>query len=261
MRSAYSADMRFFPDQPERLVGVTWYRVPDDRPFLPYPHAFASRVWDYQKNDDPPYGEMNLPRPWRGGQTPATAGDGGVCGTPDEWLNGCKPDAEIPPPWAGSDVCGKCAPPSLLFMGGTGTGGLLQADRGCCSTLPPPPDLYAQYVGPATYPDMPPGTVIHLTGDWLPGPAPPRDDATWSSAPFAWGGMDLMLFLSCEPTLGDPPKTLFLLASDLLTLFIGSDQFPPLSCDPFTVEFALSLQPPVPPLAQYCYWRVTETPP
>lgn len=115
--------MRFYPDAPDRVTRIRTYFVPNDREFVPWPHAFGSRVWEYQEEPDPPFGELNGPRVWRGGQAPPSAGEGGICGTDKQWYDGCGLDDPVPPFHPGSTIPACCGVPRRRAQGGTGTGG------------------------------------------------------------------------------------------------------------------------------------------
>jgi len=87
--------MRFFTDS-EEVSEVVWYRVPDDRPFLPVPTIFASYEWvEYNRPWDRWPGTAGLgeqvssPRSFPGRPVPP-AGQfrGTFCGTPEQWAGG-----------------------------------------------------------------------------------------------------------------------------------------------------------------------------
>lgn len=91
---------------------------------MPWPHSFGSRVWEYQEEPDPPFGELNGPRVWRGGQAPASAGElPGICGTPEQWANGVTDAGPIPPVYPGTAIPRCCSNKVVHFFGGTATGG------------------------------------------------------------------------------------------------------------------------------------------
>lgn len=78
----------------EEGVLVRWYRVPADRPFVPYAHPFLSRNWD-EKDLDYPLGEVTgAPRKWTNGQPPHQFTGAGLCGSQTVWENGGRPGVD-----------------------------------------------------------------------------------------------------------------------------------------------------------------------
>jgi hypothetical protein len=111
LRSCYSTKVRFFPNDPTQ-TDVIWYFVPEDRPFLPFASAFASRNYDDERTDwpdgkqQPPAGDgtevgevLGAPRPWRDGSDPIHYPGTHVLGTAQQFAKG------IDPPLVYANVC------------------------------------------------------------------------------------------------------------------------------------------------------------
>lgn len=82
--------MRFYSND-TRSATITWYFVPDDTPFVPYPNVFTSRVWDEDHAGWDGVGEVSgAARTWEpGGPPPLVAVPGQLpCGTAAQWGNG-----------------------------------------------------------------------------------------------------------------------------------------------------------------------------
>lgn len=60
LRKAYSADCRFFTDEPDRTNRINWYLVPDDRPCFELPTVFFPQV-DHEDGTDPCFFERTGP--------------------------------------------------------------------------------------------------------------------------------------------------------------------------------------------------------
>jgi hypothetical protein len=112
VRSCYSTKARLFRDDPTE-TDITWYFVPEDRPFLPFPTAISSRNWDATTTiwpagkENPPSGNgtevgevIGAPRPWRNGSDPVHYPGLHPVGTPEEFARGLKQ-----PPLEYEDVC------------------------------------------------------------------------------------------------------------------------------------------------------------
>jgi len=95
MRAGYNTRMRFYRDIQDSTE-VTWYEVPEDRPFIPYPTVFAD--WDWEEENRPGFrtpggvglGEQILAdRTYPGGPLPLRNVFRGVfCGTREQWAAG-----------------------------------------------------------------------------------------------------------------------------------------------------------------------------
>lgn len=170
--------------------------MPSDTPFVPWPHSFASRVWEYQDEPDPPFGELNGPRNWVGGQRPVSAGEGGICGTAEQWAYGCSPSDPSPPLRPGTQIPICCGVPAQRFAGGSGTGGLQPTPLSCCGDSAFPADFWARFESPDA------GGLV--TGQMIPmhngpGPCPPDINITHQahSDPFMWFGEEVRLYYGC----------------------------------------------------------------
>jgi len=106
LRSAYETECCFYANDP-RTTTIRWYRVPDDRPFLPVPTVFCSTNWENKNRpgDTGSQGRVGLgeqlgsPLIWRNGKDPThTRWTPGVYqGTAEQWA-GLDPSPYIPPP-------------------------------------------------------------------------------------------------------------------------------------------------------------------
>ncbi len=93
LRAGYTTRMRFWRDS-DTTVSVRWYRVPRERPFLPFATPFVSAQWftdDTLKGEFPGtvfQGEdLFAERPFSPGLEPYPPGvpAGHVCGSADQW--------------------------------------------------------------------------------------------------------------------------------------------------------------------------------
>lgn len=152
LRSCYAVDMRFYRDDPTIKTRVQWYRT-ELTESMPWDSVFCSTIWDERDGEaELPLGEVFHPRPWRGGFAPFPTGNGGICGTQDEWLNGSLSTDPLPPLYPNTNVPTCCNPPLQKPVGGVAVGGVV--------TVTPPPNpcipgalipnnlcLLAKYVG------------------------------------------------------------------------------------------------------------------
>lgn len=112
LRSCYSTDARLFRDS-DVTTPITWYFVPEDRPFLPFPTCVSSRNWDDDRTDwpegksNPPGGSgtevgevLGAPRRWRNGSDPIQYPGTRPLGTADEFARGLDK-----PPLVYENVC------------------------------------------------------------------------------------------------------------------------------------------------------------
>lgn len=123
--------MRFFRDAPDVVTRIQYYRVPDDRPYLPVPTLFTSTrwlndnaIWDGQDEGFayPLQGEsMDSPKVWANGKDPNKTVwiPGKYLGTEAEWRG----EMYTPPPPLSPAVAA-----ALAFVRGRG---YLPLD--CCS--------------------------------------------------------------------------------------------------------------------------------
>lgn len=123
LRSCYRARVRFFRDD-EAERDVFWYFVADDRKLIPYASMFMSRIYERDDFMEPPIGERYDPVPWYGGSPPCPEPTQGLCGTREQWGDGCSIDDHIPEAWPGTSVPKCCPKPLVGSCGGIGIGGI-----------------------------------------------------------------------------------------------------------------------------------------
>lgn len=109
---------------------IQWYRVPEDRPFLPVGTIFTSWDWDYWNNFREPFkgeviaqGEVaGEPRPYTNGEdSTATVFTGDYCGSPAEWTGEA---LTVPPlPLVLTKDCCKHGPITLICRAVFAAGG------------------------------------------------------------------------------------------------------------------------------------------
>lgn len=112
LRSCYSTKARLFQGDPTE-TDITWYFVPEDRPFLPFPTFLDSRNWDDERTDwpqgkdKPPGGDgtelgevLGAARPWRNGSDPIHYPGTHPLGTAEQFANGL-----TDPPLVYENVC------------------------------------------------------------------------------------------------------------------------------------------------------------
>jgi len=129
--------MRFY-NATEIDTPIEWYFTPDTmKETIPWPHIFGSRL--YERGDEPqmPLGERYSPVPWQGGKAPARAPNGGLCGTEDQWLNGCSVSDPLPALWPNTTVPQCCNRPPDVAPGGFKVGGF-SFELPCCPGAPLP---------------------------------------------------------------------------------------------------------------------------
>jgi hypothetical protein len=81
--------MRPDPTDPTKDFGIEWYFVPKGTPVLGLETIFVSSIWD-EYHFQPQVGELRETRKWWPGGPPryVPLGPPGLCGTPEQWLNG-----------------------------------------------------------------------------------------------------------------------------------------------------------------------------
>jgi hypothetical protein len=100
LRSCYTADVRFFRDDP-RTTKIVWSFCDDQSNVLPFETFLYSRNWD--DNQSAPEGVLGEvlggSRPWRDGTPPyPVAAGAGVCGTAEQFKDGESVPPDPPPP-------------------------------------------------------------------------------------------------------------------------------------------------------------------
>lgn len=126
--------MAFYRDEPTLLTRVVWYFVPKTNTNLALDNHFYSRIWEREEDIPDPVGEQFRPHPWRGGLPPHAVSTGGLCGTPDQWRDGCLVSDPLPALWPGTLIPVCCQPPPPVLMGGVGIGGKLFASASSGAT-------------------------------------------------------------------------------------------------------------------------------
>jgi hypothetical protein len=125
VRKGYTVGMRIFRDDPGLAVPVRWY-FPEQqnelRQAIPYEHPFGSRSWDLESEYPLKLGEV-FERQWHSGREEIDVRGIGLCGSIDQWENGCSNGDAVRPlnPGTGQPCC--CGPGSLAITGGAAAGG------------------------------------------------------------------------------------------------------------------------------------------
>lgn len=106
--------MRFFKDDLGIETEVEWYYVPENRPVLPYFTPFRSGDW-VLREEQPILGEVAGTRKYFAGNVADDLDGLGLCGSRDQWENGCSILDDIRPinPTTLQPCC--CGPGSIPF--------------------------------------------------------------------------------------------------------------------------------------------------
>lgn len=123
-RRVYSVQMGIFRDDPSATVAVQWYRLPDggDRAGIPWDHPFGSREWELPGDYPTQLGERFEGRERFRGRAPVELEGRGVCGSLDQWMNGCLTTDTVPDrnPLTGSPCC--CGRGTMVLVAGNAAG-------------------------------------------------------------------------------------------------------------------------------------------
>jgi hypothetical protein len=122
--------VRFFSDDPTREDVIEWSFVPEGTPDFPFEHAFYSRTWELEEENEPTIGERDETRTWLGGKPsyplpvigPLLIDDLGICGTERQWQRGSVATDPIPPLWPNTQIQTCCKRPPLAPDGGEAWG-------------------------------------------------------------------------------------------------------------------------------------------
>jgi len=99
IRNGYRRQARISLDPRVPLVTLRWFKVPDDTPWFPHRHLFASMNWF---SDDilvnPGIGEISLSRTWAPDEPPRPYAAKCFLGEKSWYVNGVPYDATISPP-------------------------------------------------------------------------------------------------------------------------------------------------------------------
>jgi len=144
IRAAYTVDVRFFRDSPATSREIQWSFVPENTPGMPWAHAFGSRTWDLEEENEPLVGELDGPRSWRGGTPPFPLpivgplgiDNMGICGTEEQWQRGASINDPIPANYLNTSVPRCCKRPPLHARGGVAVGQLRDVTCNNCTNLP-----------------------------------------------------------------------------------------------------------------------------
>lgn len=138
-------------------VNVDWYFVDGTTEGMPWASAFTSAIYDRKEDVPPTIGEQFEPVPWLGGRPPYPTAVGGLCGTMEQWQNGCSISDPLPDLYPNTLVPVCCSPPPEKPQGGQAVGGQ--------ATVNPPPSLCS------------PSTLVPinmcLAAEWIQPGSPP----------------------------------------------------------------------------------------
>ena len=121
-RTCYTSDMHFFRDAPARTIKVRWYFVPLQRPTLGLQTLFVQRNWD-RHTGFAGLGELPRTWPYYNGVDVVHLDGTGLCGSAEQWLEGCRTTDPVPAidPVTGQPVC--CGRRAATSPGGKIKGG------------------------------------------------------------------------------------------------------------------------------------------
>lgn len=178
---------------------MTWYFVPDGTPMLPYLNAFDTKIWDVKDEPQARIGELYHRRFWRGGVPPGVVGNSGVCGSPEQWLNGASVDDPLPNYYAGTDVPTCCGPPKQQPSGGLWFGGGDFVSPCCAAGLPYVVFLHMGVsLTPVTCGPLDNAIIPMTLGHGCPDG--PNFNLMYSSPTINVGGIDCIFRLWCDGT-------------------------------------------------------------
>jgi len=238
IRSAYTVDVRFFHDSPATTRKIQWSFVPETTPPMPWGHAFGSRTWDLEEEEEPLIGEVNGPRDWRGGTPPYALpivgplriDNLGICGTEEQWKNGASIVDPIPPTWLNTPIPRCCKRPPLFARGGVAVGSGLPVLAPCCGDVPLPVAIWATFTNTIPLCPLLEGVPVRIDQS----DEQPIDlfgaVSYFRSAQFISHGKDWRFWFACSEFSGS--WALFAISS--VGEYLGDLTFAPQPCIPFS---------------------------
>lgn len=123
---------------------MQWYFVPDNTEWIGLEHSFGTSVWQEGWQSNPPIGEQHGTEQYQKGKPPFQVPTGGLCGSPDQWLNGALTSDPLPPLQPGTQIPTCCNQLAAAQVAGNASGGNATASRVVvnCSNLNPAPYQY-----------------------------------------------------------------------------------------------------------------------
>lgn len=198
LRTCYTARMKFSPDS-DVTFPIQWYFVPDDRPVVPFEHAFGSRQYDLDE-PEPAIGERFEPRKWHGGQSPLPETRCGLCGDKTQWLEGLKSTDPPAAVWPGTNVPRCCCRPVQEGNGGLAWGNTAPPPMVCCAGADIPLIVNVTF-------NMGTGSCGSFSMTMQPFSWPTDEPAaladrppTWQSGTVDVNGQAVNFYAGCDPT-------------------------------------------------------------
>lgn len=173
------------------LFTLVWYKADPAAGTLPFPSAVSSLDWASDPTRPTPIGEVfGQSRKYNGKWRVLGADGSHVCGTADDFLNGCKP-ADPPREYLPNGLPKCCRPALKLGIGGLLLGGTCTVNVGSsyCSGYFVPASLHMVQLTPTTWGAS--GWTLEvdpLTSNWL---LYNGGDINWT---FGWDGHGTRVF-------------------------------------------------------------------
>ena len=123
IRRSYTTTARPFRDSDE-TVTIVWYPCVPEAPALGFPTMMVSEDWDSEWTFPLPGGEVpGAPRPFRYERPKPGATGEHVCGTQQDFEEGCKYEPDEPAVVYGTLGLPNCCDPAVVTQGGVAFGG------------------------------------------------------------------------------------------------------------------------------------------
>jgi len=239
IRAAYTVDVRFFRDSPATSRKIQWSFVAENTPGMPWAHAFGSRTWDLEEEEEPLVGELDGPRAWRGGTPPFPLpivgplgiDNMGICGTEEQWQRGASINDPIPANYLNTAVPRCCKRPPLYARGGVAVGSSPPVLAPCCGDFPLPVALACTFSNTSPVCSILDGIPFQLIQTSEQPPGFIVGVSFFRSGQFTSGGLTWRFWLICAPT-----DAWYIAAIDELGGFHGDVTFPAGTCAPFALS-------------------------